>query len=128
MIQVVELRKDFFPPLDFSKLHETFRFDEYSFVSAGIFKAPVAGYYSFSFFYQADKRRKSGLFLIKNSEVIVKAFDGNQKGSEFTDNAGNTACLMLQTGDKVFVRLPAGCHVSASDSTTTFSGFLLSEL
>lgn len=65
---------------------------------------------------------------MKNSDVIVKAFDDKHKGPEFTDNAGNTACLMLQTGDKVFVRLPAGCHVTASDSTTTFSGFLLSEI
>lgn len=117
-----------FSSLGFSKLSETFRFDECSFVSAGIFKAPAAGYYSFSFFYQADKSRKSGLRLMKNSEVIVKTYDGNHQGPNFTDNGGNTACLQLQAGDKVFVRLLATCHVKASDSVTTFSGFLLSEI
>lgn len=102
--------------------------NESSFVSTGIFKAPVAGYYYFSFFYQAQKGRKSGLALVKNSEVIVKTFDDTKPGPEYTDNGGNNACLELKAGDKVFVRLLANCHVLASAKATTFTGFLISEI
>ncbi|XP_068164747.1 C1q-related factor-like [Antennarius striatus] len=96
--------------------------------TSGIFKAPVPGYYYFTFFYHAGKQHQSGLTLMKDHEVIVRAFDNNQKGAEFSDNAGNAAFLQLDRGDNVFVHLPANCHVYASKSTTSFSGFLITIL
>uniref|UniRef100_A0A3Q3WME5 C1q domain-containing protein n=1 Tax=Mola mola TaxID=94237 RepID=A0A3Q3WME5_MOLML len=92
-------------------------------VSTGIFKAPVAGYYCFTFAYKAAKNQKSGLSLMKNNSIIVKTSDDNKNGPDFTDNASNTACL-----DQVSVVLPAQYHVWAADRVTTFSGFLISEI
>uniref|UniRef100_A0A674M9D1 C1q domain-containing protein n=1 Tax=Takifugu rubripes TaxID=31033 RepID=A0A674M9D1_TAKRU len=96
-------------------------------ISTGLFKAPVTGYYCFSFSYQADKREQSGLTLMKNSEAIVKAFNSNKPGSQHVDNASSTACLELQQGDKVSVVLPNGCHVCGIGGTTSFTGFLISK-
>ncbi|XP_068164565.1 uncharacterized protein [Antennarius striatus] len=69
----------------------------------------------------------SGLTLMKNSEVIINTFEDFENGPGFTDNAGNSAFVKLERGNVVFVRLPAHCQVHASDSTTTFSGFLVSK-
>ncbi|TWW53008.1 cerebellin-3-like [Takifugu flavidus] len=94
--------------------------------STGLFKAPVTGYYCFSFSYRADKREQSGLTLMKNDEAIV-AFNSNKPGCLHVDNASSTACLELQRGDKVSVVLPNGCHVCGIGGTTSFTGFLISK-
>nr|XP_046236909.1 complement C1q-like protein 4 [Scatophagus argus] len=96
--------------------------------SSGIFKAPYAGYYYFSFFYRAGKELQSGLTLMKSSTVIVKAFDNKPPNVHSIDNAGNAACLELQAGDQVFVILPAKHQVWGSNDCTTFSGFLISRV
>ncbi|XP_056884375.1 complement C1q tumor necrosis factor-related protein 3-like isoform X1 [Takifugu flavidus] len=93
----------------------------------GLFKAPVTGFYCFSFSYQADKREQSGLTLMKNDEAIVKAFNSNQPGIQHVDNASSTACLELQRGDHVSVVLPKSCHVCGIGKTTSFTGFLISK-
>ncbi|TWW63528.1 complement C1q tumor necrosis factor-related protein 3-like [Takifugu flavidus] len=96
-------------------------------ISTGLFKAPVTGYYCFSFSYRADKREQSGLTLMKNSEAIVKAFNSNKPGIQHVDNASSTACLELQRGDHVSVVLPNGCHACGIGGTTSFTGFLISK-
>lgn len=103
-----------------------FKSHEYSFVSTGVFTTPHAGVYYFTFTYEA-KDNKSGLSLMKNSSVIVKGADNNQKGEYLTDNGGNSAVLQLQSGDKVFVQLPANHCVWGADNTTSFSGFLITK-
>ncbi|XP_068164256.1 complement C1q-like protein 4 [Antennarius striatus] len=96
--------------------------------TSGEFTAPSSGYYYFTFFYHAGKEQMSGLTLMKNSNIIVNAYDQNQPGPNFCDNAGNAAFLQLNAGDRVYVRLPANCRIYASDRTTSFSGFMVAPM
>ncbi|XP_051257825.1 complement C1q tumor necrosis factor-related protein 2-like isoform X2 [Dicentrarchus labrax] len=91
--------------------------------TSGIFKAPVAGYYYFTFFYHAGANSKSALKLMKSDSCIVEAFEKNPGSA---DNAGNAAFLQLNENDQVYVRLSPENRIWASGYTTTFSGFLVS--
>ncbi|XP_030286579.1 complement C1q-like protein 4 [Sparus aurata] len=95
--------------------------------TSGVFKAPIAGVYYFTFSYQAPKNYTSGLLLMKNDSVVVKAADHNGRGEYLTDNGGNSAILELALGDKVFMQLPANHCVWTADRTTSFSGFRISQ-
>ncbi|CAK6977562.1 cerebellin-2-like [Scomber scombrus] len=78
--------------------------------SKGMFTAPVAGVYHFTFFYHAGGEQTSKLILKKNNDEI--AMKGDQKShSEKSDNGGNAVCLQLQKGDEVYVLLAANCHI-----------------
>ncbi|XP_056225661.1 complement C1q-like protein 4 [Seriola aureovittata] len=93
-------------------------------VSTGVFTAPVAGVYYFTFFYHAGGHHAAKLILHKNKEPVVMTSD-HKSGSDTADNGGNAVFLQLEKWDKVCVHLPAGCHVWASEDHTTFSGFLV---
>uniref|UniRef100_A0A671VX85 Complement C1q-like protein 4 n=1 Tax=Sparus aurata TaxID=8175 RepID=A0A671VX85_SPAAU len=93
--------------------------------STGVFTAPVAAVYHFTFFYHAGGHHASKLELFKNSQMIARSSD-HQTGSDTADNGGNAVVLQLQQGDRVYVRMPASHHVWAADNSTSFSGFLLS--
>lgn len=93
----------------------------------GIFTVKDAGYYYFSFAYQAPKTHMSGLSLAKNNSAIIKTFDHSKPGTQFCDNGGNSTILKLHAGDQVSVLLPAHCRVHAYDDVTTFSGFMIAE-
>ncbi|XP_075884111.1 collagen alpha-1(X) chain-like [Nelusetta ayraudi] len=93
--------------------------------TSGIFTVKDAGYYYFSFSYQAPKTHMSGLSLAKNNSAIVKTFDHSKPGSQYCDNGGNSTILKLSAGDRVSVQLPAQCCVHAYEDVTTFSGFLI---
>ncbi|XP_071315947.1 complement C1q-like protein 4 [Trachinotus anak] len=99
--------------------------DAYS-PATGLFTAPEAGVYYFSFSYSAKGNKPSKLVLRKNSDDIVASSDEKCENDQ-ADNGGNAAVLDLKTGDKVCVRLAAGGHVWASEGLTTFSGFLLKQ-
>ncbi|XP_067436061.1 complement C1q-like protein 4 [Thunnus thynnus] len=90
---------------------------------SGIFSAPVAGLYYFTFFYHAGGQHPSKLFLMKNCETIVMTTD-HKSSNDSADNGGNAAFLQLKEGDQVFVRLGANTHVWGS-CQTNFSGFLV---
>ncbi|XP_044198254.1 complement C1q-like protein 4 [Thunnus albacares] len=90
----------------------------------GIFCAPVAGVYYFTFFYHAGGEHKSRLALMKNCETIVITSD-HKSDSDGADNGGNVAFLQLQAGDQVFVHLGANHHLWAAERHTSFSGFLV---
>ncbi|XP_041635212.1 complement C1q-like protein 3 [Cheilinus undulatus] len=95
--------------------------------TTGVFTAPVAGVYYFSFSYHAGGAHGTRLALLKNSETIVMS--GDQKSTaDKTDNGGNTAFLLLQPGDRVFVRLAENTQVWGSDYHTTFSGCLVTQM
>ncbi|XP_068164499.1 cerebellin-3-like [Antennarius striatus] len=96
--------------------------------TSGEFTAPSSGYFYFTFFYHAEKEQMSGLTLIKNDSIVVKAYDENKPGPNICDNAGNAAFLQLNAGDRVYVRLPANCRIYASDRTTSFSGFMVAPM
>uniref|UniRef100_A0A3P9D1V0 Complement C1q-like protein 3 n=1 Tax=Maylandia zebra TaxID=106582 RepID=A0A3P9D1V0_9CICH len=93
----------------------------------GVFTAPVAGVYYFTLFYHAGGSHTQYLFLHKNSEVMVMTND-HVTHSDVADNGGNAVFLQLQQGDKVYVRMGANSHVWASESQTTFSGFLVTQM
>ncbi|CAF91132.1 unnamed protein product [Tetraodon nigroviridis] len=91
----------------------------------GIFTAPEPGFYCFSFSYHARQTQPSGLNLMKNNEVILKSFSERKMEGSFVDNASSTACLQLNSGDTVYVSLPASYHVQGTGDCTSFSGFLV---
>ncbi|XP_039456123.1 complement C1q-like protein 2 [Oreochromis aureus] len=105
----------------------------------GVFTAPIAGVYYFTLFYHAGGSHTQYLFLHKNSEVMVMTND-HVTHSEVADNGGNAVIRMaskfattavfleLQQGDKVYVRMGKLSHVWASESQTTFSGFLVTQM
>ncbi|XP_067435930.1 complement C1q-like protein 4 [Thunnus thynnus] len=93
---------------------------------SGIFSAPVAGLYYFTFFYHAGGEHPSKLFLMKNCKTIVMTHD-HKSSYDTADNGGNAAFLQLKEGDQVFVRLVANTHVWGS-CHTNFSGFLVRQM
>ncbi|XP_041634953.1 complement C1q-like protein 2 [Cheilinus undulatus] len=95
--------------------------------ATGIFTAPVAGVYYFTFFYHADGRHRAFLLLFKNSQKIV---DSSDHASSFdkADNGGNAVILQLQQGDQVFMRMEPNTHVWGNPCVTTFSGYLITAM
>ncbi|KAM4612129.1 complement C1q tumor necrosis factor-related protein 3-like [Polymixia lowei] len=93
----------------------------------GIFTAPVAGSYFFTFFYHAGGEHTSNLSLIKNNERMATTSDHHTE-ADGADNGGNGVALQLTQGDQVSIRMNAHTHVwGDAFGHTTFSGFLLSE-
>uniref|UniRef100_A0A3B4H0T7 Complement C1q subcomponent subunit B-like n=1 Tax=Pundamilia nyererei TaxID=303518 RepID=A0A3B4H0T7_9CICH len=93
----------------------------------GVFTAPVAGVYYFTFFCHAGGNHPQRVNLYKNSLAIVMASDHSSK-YDSADNAGNAVFLQLQQGDRVYLRMDAGSHLWGGESQTTFSGFLVTQM
>ncbi|XP_062300613.1 C1q-related factor-like isoform X15 [Scomber scombrus] len=92
----------------------------------GIFTAPVAGVYYFTFYSHGGGEQRAMLKLYNNNQFIVRADD--HPSNDPADNGGNAVFLQLQQGDQVYVRLGENCHVWGGSNVTTFSGFLVSQL
>ncbi|XP_040887730.1 cerebellin-4-like [Toxotes jaculatrix] len=93
----------------------------------GIFTAPVAGIYHFSFFYHAGGSHPVSLNLILNNQAVVTTYD-HRTSHDGADNGGNAVFLQLQQGDQVYIRLGANTNVWGNDAITTFNGALLSQV
>ncbi|KAM4612136.1 complement C1q tumor necrosis factor-related protein 3-like [Polymixia lowei] len=94
----------------------------------GIFTAPVAGSYFFTFFYHAGGEHASTLLLYKNGERMATTSD-HRTTADGADNGGNGVALQLTQGDQVYVRMRADTYVWGDGfGHTTFSGFLLSQV
>ncbi|XP_032418457.1 complement C1q-like protein 4 [Xiphophorus hellerii] len=93
--------------------------------NTGFFIAPVRGVYHFEFFIYGHGHAShgSGAVLFKNGEHIVIGY-GHQ--ASLGVNGGNSATLLLEVGDVVFLRQCQNSRIHDSHSHhTTFSGHLL---
>ncbi|KAK7883863.1 hypothetical protein WMY93_026986 [Mugilogobius chulae] len=92
--------------------------------NTGIFKAPVKGAYHFELYVAAHgQARATGALLMKNSEIVVMAFEG--QGNGFS-TAANGATLLLEANDTVYVKLWNGYVIFDNlNHHSTFSGHLL---
>ncbi|XP_041635214.1 complement C1q-like protein 4 [Cheilinus undulatus] len=95
--------------------------------ATGIFTAPVAGVYYFTFFYHAGGEHRSFLALYKNSQKIVDSSD-HPSSADGADNGGNAVILQLQQGDQVFMQMEQNTHVWGNSYVTTFSGYLITAM
>ncbi|KAM9333627.1 cerebellin-2-like [Pholidichthys leucotaenia] len=90
----------------------------------GIFIAPVKGAYHFEWHILGLGTTPTGAALVKNSEHISLAY-GYQK-VDYNPSASGGVSLVLEAGDRVFVRLWAGTLIHDTENRhNTFSGHLL---
>ncbi|XP_032364799.1 complement C1q-like protein 2 [Etheostoma spectabile] len=91
--------------------------------STGAFTAPVRGAYHFEFHINGHTGRSTAAWLVKNSQNIFAAHESQSDGFM---SSSNGASLLLEAGDKVFVRLAATSQVFDNyNHHSTFSGHLL---
>ncbi|XP_036421230.1 cerebellin-2-like [Colossoma macropomum] len=100
--------------------------------SSGIFTAPVKGVYFFSFtvFNTYDNSSSAsqvgtGVALLKNGVHVLSVTD-NPPGTDTEDTGAGSACLLLNKGDEVYLRLWENCRVyTDGNKRNTFSGHLV---
>ncbi|KAK1786295.1 hypothetical protein P4O66_017996 [Electrophorus voltai] len=101
--------------------------------NTGIFTAPVRGVYYFSFVVfnpisSSTKQYATGVELLKNDKHVVTATD-NAPGVDTEDTAGNSASILLEKGDKVYLHLLDNRIIyTDGNRRNTFSGHLLFEM
>lgn len=95
----------------------------------GIFTAPRAGLYSFSFsVYSKVGREGERMYykvqLMRNGEVVASIWEDNREDSE--DSSSQTVLLSLQQGGQVYVELLSGRQICGIvEGLNTFSGSLI---
>ncbi|XP_072543060.1 complement C1q-like protein 3 [Salminus brasiliensis] len=98
--------------------------------NTGVFTAPVKGVYFFTFTtYSWVKKADIGVSLYHNEQEVLLIWEWQDSGDN-EDYGTNSATLVLQPGDTVYLSLPKGFQVAGSvtSNTHTFSGFMLYNL
>ncbi|KAI4881650.1 hypothetical protein NFI96_013656, partial [Prochilodus magdalenae] len=97
---------------------------------SGVFTAPVRGVYFFTFTtYSWVKEANIGASLYRNQQEMLQIWEHQDSGDN-EDYATNSAALILEKGDTVYLLLHNDFQVAASVNANvhTFSGFLLYQL
>ena len=98
--------------------------------SPGRFIAPVKGIYFFTFTTHNWLRKgNSGASLYRNQVEVLEIWEHQQLEND-EDYATNSAVVVLEPGDNVYLYMRKGFQVasSAKANAHTFSGFLLNQL
>ncbi|NP_001373187.1 cerebellin 18 isoform X1 [Danio rerio] len=95
----------------------------------GVFTAPHAGLYSFSFTVyskpgSSGERLYQKLQLVKDGTVLASSWEDNREDSE--DSSSQTLLLQLRRGCQVYMELLSGRQICGdTQGLNTFSGFLI---
>ncbi|CAM4533647.1 hypothetical protein PO909_025060 [Leuciscus waleckii] len=93
--------------------------------NTGIFTAPVKGVYFFIFVVFNAGGESTGVRLLKNDNFVVAASD-NPPGRDTEDTTINSASLLLERGDRIYLQLMKTRRIyTDSWKRNTFSGHLL---
>ncbi|KAI4877991.1 hypothetical protein NFI96_012186, partial [Prochilodus magdalenae] len=97
----------------------------------GVFKAPVKGLYYFSFTvfnpydYSSSTQVGAAVALVKNGAFVLSVSD-NAPGVDTEDTGAGSACLLLEKGDEVYVKLWENRRVyTDGNKRNTFCGYLV---
>ncbi|XP_031716850.1 cerebellin 18 [Anarrhichthys ocellatus] len=95
--------------------------------SLGVFTAPCAGVYVFSFTVYSNVWRNGLLYykvqLMKNGVVAVSVWENNRE--DFEDTANQVLVLKLQRGDQVYTELMSGRKLCGHLQYNIFTGYIL---
>ncbi|XP_068567665.1 cerebellin 18 [Cebidichthys violaceus] len=95
--------------------------------SLGVFTAPCAGVYVFSFTVYSKVGRDELLYhkvqLMKNGVVAVSVWENNRE--DFEDNGNHVLVLKLQRGDQVYTELMIGRKLCGQLNYNIFTGYIL---
>lgn len=93
----------------------------------GVFRAPLSGFYFFSFTAADYLKGYTGVYLYRNEQPVVFSLGLNAHGGYASLSAG--VVLQLQRGDSVRLALPASYRLyDDSRNFSLFCGFLLFRL
>uniref|UniRef100_A0A8C7CQI4 C1q domain-containing protein n=1 Tax=Oncorhynchus kisutch TaxID=8019 RepID=A0A8C7CQI4_ONCKI len=82
--------------------------------STGVFAAPIAGVYYFSFFYHAGGSQTKYISLFKNGQRMVTSSD-HQSSGDGADNGANAVTLQLEVGESAVSSLPIRVQVEEDE-------------
>ncbi|XP_075906091.1 cerebellin 18 [Nelusetta ayraudi] len=95
--------------------------------SLGVFTAPKAGVYSFSFtvysYVQLGARIYHKVQLMKNGIVVASAWENNREDGE--DSATQVVVLEMKSGDQVYMELTSGRKLCNRLQFNSFSGHIV---
>ncbi|KAK7910392.1 hypothetical protein WMY93_015076 [Mugilogobius chulae] len=92
--------------------------------NTGIFTAPVAGSYFFTFNTYGYNSHTTGAILMKNSQIQVSTYES--VSSDGADSSSNSVLLTLVPGDTLHLELwDNGRVFDNANGHTTFTGFLV---
>ncbi|KAM7399669.1 hypothetical protein PAMP_018917 [Pampus punctatissimus] len=95
--------------------------------SLGIFTAPCAGVYVFSFTAYSSVEENARLYhkvqLVKNGQLISSVWENNREDGE--DSASQVVVLEMLKGDQVYIELMSGRKLCKHLQYNIFTGYML---
>ncbi|XP_057694149.1 cerebellin 18 [Corythoichthys intestinalis] len=95
--------------------------------SLGVFTAPHAGVYVFSYtaysYVEAYQRLYHKVQMMKNGEVMTSIWEDNREDGE--DSGTQTLTVEMQRGDQVYMELESGRKLCKHLELNTFTGYIV---